>query len=375
MRCKPRMGGGDSDAFLMRISSAAQGAADVLYATLLGGSGADRALAVAVDSANPPRAYVTGTTRSANFPVNGTNAPYQNTLRANPLVSGSANAFLTVVVQDGITAATSLIYSTYLGGSATDVGQSVAVAAPNQVYVTGSTSSQDFPLHDNLQPFNGAADVFVAKFDPTLSGAASFIYSTPLAGTSPPGGTASAAGYGIAADGAGHVYRAGETTAADFPTAVTTVSTVNGFQAVCMSCQQTPPASDAFVAEIAESSVQEPSVYFNLGKVSFPPVPVGSVNAPQPVAVLNGGEAALTISDIRVLGGYAADFSLIGQGTCIGTAISPGPTPQCSFEVSFTPSVVGPETAIVSISDNAPGSPQVLELSAPVRDRSPQSPL
>jgi hypothetical protein len=355
-------GGGDSDAFLMRISPLGQGTADVVYATLLGGSGVDRALAVAVDSANPPSVYVTGMTQSANFPVNGTNAPYQNTLRANPLVNGSANAFLSVVLQDGITAATSLTYSTYLGGSVTDAGRSVAVAGSNQVYVAGSTSSQEFPLHDNLQPFNGATDAFVAKFDPTSAGAASLIYSTPLAGTSPPGGTASASGNSIAVDGAGHVYVAGETTAADFPTAVSTANSLNGFQPSCVSCQQAPPASDAFVAEIAESSLQAPSVYFNVGKVSFPPAPVGTVNAPQPVAVLNGGEATLTISDIRILGANSADFSLSGQSACIGTTISPGPTTQCSFEVGFTPSVVGPETAVISISDNAPGSPQVLEL-------------
>lgn len=355
-------GGGDSDAFLMKISPGGQGAGDLIYATLFGGSGADSALAVAVDSATPPNAYLTGTTQSANLPLSATNAAYQTSLRANLLVNGSANAFLAVVAQDGITGATSLAYATYLGGSATDAGQAVAVAAPNQVYVAGTTSSQDFPWRDNLQPFNGAADAFVAKFDPTSSGAASLIYSTPLAGTSPPGGSASAGANGIAADGSGHVYIAGQTTAADFPTAVTTANALNGFQPTCVSCQQAPPASDAFVAEIAESSALVPSVYFNLGAVNFPAAPVGTQNAPQPVIVLNGGQATLTISDIQILGTNAGDFSLSGQTACIGQAINPGPVPQCSFEVGFTPSVVGPETAVISVSDNAPGSPQVLEL-------------
>jgi hypothetical protein len=355
-------GGGDSDAFLMRISPAGQGAADLVFATLLGGSGADRALAVAVDSASPPNAYVTGTTRSADFPVNGTNAAYQTTLRANPLVTGSANAFLTVVAQNAISGATSLRYSTYLGGSATDAGQALAVAAPNQVYVAGATTSPDFPWRDNLQPFNGAADAFIAKLDPTSSGAASLLYATPLAGTSPPGAAAHAGANGIAADGAGHVYVGGQTTAADFPTAVTTANALNGFQPACASCQLESPASDAFVAGIAESPLQAPSVYFNVGKVNFPPAPVGVEDAPQPVAVLNAGEAILTISDIRILGANAADFSLSGQGACIGVPISPGRVPQCSFEVGFTPSLVGPETAVVSVSDNASGSPQILEL-------------
>lgn len=355
-------GGGDSDAFLMKISPLGKSTADLIYATLFGGSGADSALAVALDSAKPPSAYITGTTQSPDLPLSGANAAYQSTLRANPLVSGSANAFLAMVAQNGITGATSLTYATYLGGSYNDAGQAVAVAAPNQVYIAGTASSPDFPWRDNLQPFNGAADAFVSKFDPTISGAASLLYSTPLAGTSPPGGTAETGGNSVATNGAGHIFLAGQTTAADFPTAVTTSNALDGFQTACESCQQAPPASDAFVAEIAESFVPMPSVYFNLGRVSFPPAPVGTQNAPQPVAILNGGEAALTISDIRILGPDSGDFSLSGQGPCIGPAISPGPTPQCSFEIGFTPSVVGPETAVVSVADDAPGSPQVLEL-------------
>ena len=65
--------------------------------------------------------------------------------------------------QDALSGQTSLKYSTYLGGSETDAGQGIAVAAQNAVYVTGKTTSWDFPWHDNLQPFNGAGDAFVAK--------------------------------------------------------------------------------------------------------------------------------------------------------------------------------------------------------------------
>ena len=61
--------GGALDAFLMKISPLGQGAADLVYATLLGGSNTDQALAVAVDAANPPNAYLTGTTQSSDFPT------------------------------------------------------------------------------------------------------------------------------------------------------------------------------------------------------------------------------------------------------------------------------------------------------------------
>jgi len=351
-------GGGEADAFLMKISPLANGAQDVVYATLLGGSGSDEALAVAIDSASTPNAYVTGTTQSPNFPTNGATAAYQAALHPN----ATSNAFLAVVAQNALSGQTSLAYSTYIGGSVADSGQGVAVSAPNAVYVTGSTTSFDFPWHDNVQPFNGAGDVFVAKIDPTSAGAASLIYATPLGGTSPAGGAASASANAVAADQSGHVYLAGTTTSGDFPTAVTTQSPVNGFQTSCASCQQSPPVTDAFVAEIAEGSSQLPSVYFGSARIPFPVAPVGTVETPQSAAVYNGGEVPLTISDVEITGQNAADFSLSGLAGCLGQSANPGPSPACSFEVSFTPSIGGAEVAVVSITDNAPGSPQVLEL-------------
>lgn len=347
-------GGGTADAFLMKISALGAGSQDLVYATLLGGSDADEALGVAVDSANPPNAYVTGMTESPDFPVSGATPGFQTALHAN----ATSNAFLAVISQNASTGMTSLVYSTYLGGSATDAGQGVAVTASNAVYVVGSTTSFDFPWRDNLQPFNGAGDAFVAKLDPTSAGAASLIYATPLGGTSPPGGTASASGNAVAADGAGHSYIAGITTSGDFPTAVTTSNSVNGFQQNCSSCAPLAPQSDAFIAQIAEAAGQSPSVFFSLPHLSFP---AGS-SAPEFVSVLNGGEAGLTISSISITGPDAGDFSMTGQAGCIGPSISPSSAAQCSLEVAFTPSMVGPETAFVSVADNAPGSPQVLEL-------------
>jgi hypothetical protein len=353
-------GGGSSDAFLMKIAPASTGATDLVYATLLGGAGADQALAVALDSANPPNAYITGTTQSSNFPTNGSVGAYQAGLHPN----ATANAFLSVVSQNAITGQSALAYSTYFGGSHTDAGNAVAVASPNAIYVTGATTSPDLPWHNNLQPFNGAGDAFIAKLDPTSPGAASLIYVTPLGGTSPVGGTASASGNAVAADNGGHVYVAGATTSGDFPTAVTTESIVNGFQPACASCSMTPPLADAFLAEVAESSTPMPSVYFNVGHAIFSPGTIGIPSTPEPIAVLNGGDTALTISSIQIGGPSAGDFSLIGGSACFTQAISPGSAVKCSFEVGFTPSTAGPEDAVVTVSDNAPGSPQILELVA-----------
>ena len=349
--------GDPDDSFLMKISPTGKGASDLIYATLLGGQDLDEAYAVAVDAATPPNAYVTGTTQSTNFPTNGTVAAYATSLHAN----ATANAFLAVVAQNATTNATSLVYSTYLGGSETDSGEGIAVTAANSVYVTGSTSSFDFPWLNNLQPYNGDGDAFVAKLDPTSPGAASLVYSTPLGGTAPSGGTVTAQGQGIAARTANDVatiYIAGQTTAADFPTAATLS---NGFQLICGSCQESPPLSNGFVIQIQESAASEPSVYFTAANLNFGLQPVAATNVPpQFAAVYNGGEVPLQVTAISINGPNGGEFSLLNSSTCLTAAINPGSF--CSFGVGFVPSIVGPEAATVSFSTNAPGSPQLLEL-------------
>jgi hypothetical protein len=105
-----------------------------------------------------------------------------------------------------------LVYSTYLGGSGRDSGQGIAVDNRGQAYVTGSTTSSDFPTHNALQPaLDGgeAGDAFVAKL--TADGAA-FLYSTYL------GGSGSDGGFGIGVDGRGQAYVTGFTISSDFPT-------------------------------------------------------------------------------------------------------------------------------------------------------------
>ena len=166
------------DAFVIKIRPSGTGASDLAYGTFLGGAGLDQALAISVGAAMPATAYVTGTTQSTNFPTNGTNAGAQSTLKGT--AKGSANAFFSAIAQDATTGMTSLLYSTYLGGTQSDSGLSVAALAPNALYISGKTTSWDFPWFNNLQPFTGNEDAFVAKFDPTAAGPASLIYATPL---------------------------------------------------------------------------------------------------------------------------------------------------------------------------------------------------
>jgi len=130
-----------------------------------------------------------------------------------------------------------LIYSTYLGGSALELVSSVALDGAGNVYITGGTNSDDFPIKNALQTQPGAGDAFVTKLSPTGD---SVVYSTYLGGVDPLGG---AAGSAIAVDSAGNAYVIGTTCTASFPT-------VNPFQSQIAPSQNTTPC-DAFVAKLS----------------------------------------------------------------------------------------------------------------------------
>lgn len=107
-----------------------------------------------------------------------------------------------------------LVYSTYLGGNDADYCYSLALDGSGYVYVTGVTTSTDFPTSNQYMsdPADDNNDVFVTKIDPTQSGTASLLYSTYL------GGSNQDRGEGIAVDSSGYAYVTGHTISTDFPT-------------------------------------------------------------------------------------------------------------------------------------------------------------
>jgi len=117
------------------------------YSTYLGGSGDDFGSGIAVDSAG--NAYVTGETTSTDFPTGS----FQNTN------AGGRDAFVTKLNAAG----TALVYSTYLGGSGFEEGVGIAVDSSNNAYVTGATTSTDFPTASFQNTNAGGQDAFVTK--------------------------------------------------------------------------------------------------------------------------------------------------------------------------------------------------------------------
>ena len=191
----------------------------LIYSTLIGGSGQDFALAIDVDSSG--NVYATGYTNSADFPAVG---PIQSDFGG-----GSGDIFATKLNASG----TELLYATYLGGSGSEFAD-IAVDAAGNAYLTGSTSSSNFPTANALQPTfgGGRRDSFVTKLNPTGS---ALIYSTYLGGS----GAENEGSLGrIAVDAAGNASVTGITDSPDFPTKNALQPTYGG------------GVSDAYVAKL-----------------------------------------------------------------------------------------------------------------------------
>ncbi len=159
-----KMGGGQYDAFVSKFNANGQRN----YSVYLGGSGDDKGADIAVDSAG--NAYVVGTTNSTtNFP---TSSPIQ---AAN--AGGANDTFITKLDSGGAY----FRYSTYLGGSGDDNGHRITVDNAGNAYVTGNTTSTNFPTKNAIQSISGGGqDVFVTKIN---SSGSALVDSTYLGGS------------------------------------------------------------------------------------------------------------------------------------------------------------------------------------------------
>jgi hypothetical protein len=183
---------GSSDAFVAKL---APGGRTLLFATYLGGASGETAYGIALDG--KANVYLTGYTSSGDFP---TTAALQGTL-ASP-----GDAF--TVKMDS--AGSALVFSTYLGGVSPDWGRSIAVDAEGYIYVFGETQSTDFPLSSPMiDRLKGGQDLFITKYTPTAS---SLYWSTYL------GGSDDEQANDLAVDAAGSPLITGNTHSTDFVT-------------------------------------------------------------------------------------------------------------------------------------------------------------
>ncbi len=186
------------EAFVAKLSPEGD---QLLWSTYLGGSGGDKGEAIAVDSFCS--SYVSGSTSSDDFPL-------AEAMQAQR--HGKTDAFVTKFSPDG----SSLVYSTFLGGSSDDLATGIAVDKQGTAYISGHTSSVDFPTQAAIQAAcrkdgkGECQDAFLAVLNSKGTG---LQFSSFL------GGTGADQGYGIAIDAKGSAYLGGATTSSDFPKA------------------------------------------------------------------------------------------------------------------------------------------------------------
>jgi len=251
-----------SDAFVAELTP--DGSA-LVFSGYLGGSDRDSGIGICLDASN--YVYVTGYTYSTNFPT--TNAlvvtrPGTTDLFACNQRSGSNDVFVTKLAPGGA----GMVYSTYLGGTNFDVGQGIAADNAGNAFITGYTSSTNFPVTAALAPFTGQLnnttnaaskyhgrrvppyDAFVAKIAPQGS---NLLYSVLL------GGTNNDSGFRIKLDPAGDAYVCGSSYSAEFPiipSVMTNLYSPGITNRVYVN-------SDAFLTKIVEST-NGPSIEYSV---------------------------------------------------------------------------------------------------------------
>lgn len=184
---------GAGDAFLTRLNLAAN---TVTYSTFLGGSDQDQATKILVDPSG--RVAIAGFTLSNNFPVT------PNALQGSQ--AGNGDVFLTILDPGEQDFTKALIYSTYFGGSDTEVAYDLRRDNAGKYYLCGYTMSLDLPVMNALAPAadpGNSTDGFVAVIDPTAAPLKALVYSSHVTG---PGYQVA---YGVDVDAQGNIYVTG----------------------------------------------------------------------------------------------------------------------------------------------------------------------
>lgn len=295
---------GYSDGFVARIGADGK---SLIYSSYLGGSADDSIAGLAL---GPDEAlFVTGYTRSENFPTVGPLGPASH--------AGTTDAFIAKIGSAG----GSLLYSAYIGGNDEDLGQGIAVGADGSAYFMGSTESTDYPtsagaFQPAISPYvntsNGNlyyySDVFLTKVN---AAGDALEWSSLIGGTQREGGMA------VALDADGSVVLTGYTQSSDFPLASPLYADLRGSVDVFVTRFAADGAALQWSTYLGGSSYEYPSalaldvdgnVYVTgyTASVNFP-----TRNALQP---FNAGQQDLFLSKL------AADGSALVWSTLLGAA-------------------------------------------------------
>jgi uncharacterized protein (TIGR03437 family) len=328
------LGSGDAGAFVVKLDpTGAKG----LYSAVLGGSGDTTPYAIAVDAQG--EAVVGGTTAAANFPV--ANA-FQGSLQ------GTADGFVAKLNAAG----SQLVFSTFLGGTATEAVRGLALDASGKIYVAGWSYSTDFPmaasglpqrfegspyLFESPNPFGlpltprPCGDAFVAR----ITAAGVLDSATYLSGSVEDNAEA------VAVTATGNVWVVGSTQSSDFPTAPGAASDWR-FPATCLeagspSSEVTWPCEKGFITNVGFGTSPLPTPVLsaaNFGSLIQEPVAPAAVVTlfgngigPSVTATLqldSSGKVATTLSGTQVLFNGTAAPLILAQSNQITMIVPDG---------------------------------------------------
>ncbi len=323
----------------------------LVYSTYLDGTEQDTAVAIAVD--NHGRAYVTGSTQSTDFPVTQ-GAP------KGSLTNGDTDGFVSVLNSTGA----ALVYSTFMGGSASDTGKAIAVDSAGNAYVAGESSSADFPTTAGAfqTGFNGAAqEVFAFRFAPFTAYPSALDFGDINAGS-----VSGPQTLAFSNDGFNPITLTSVTTATQSYRRATTCTSSLAPGASCnitvrFAPTQVGAAEDTLTIGTSDGPalVKLKGIGAGRGAVLSPTALdfgdqlVGTVSATQFVTITNPGTLNVSVTGISISGSFTQ------TNACI--LIAPGAS--CPINVRFTPPSTGPATGVLTVSTNAYQNPAPVNLS------------
>ena len=340
------------EAFVMHLNAAAS---STLYASYLGGSGDDYAYDIEVRGG---LTYVVGSSFAST-------TPFPTTVGA--VVTGGSNfdGFLSIL-DTSQTGAASLIYSARLGGLGVDKVQGVAVDGTGDVYLTGQTASNDFPVSPvrydgncgGLAPFDcqssGLPDGFVMKLRPGVAAASAVLYSTFV------GGDGFDQFIDIVVDASGNAYVGGTSLSSNFPSVgqIPLFTTPGGMMGVLVKV--IPDGGSLAFASLYGGSGDDAiggldidaanNIYFT-GATSSTDIPI--VNAAQATAGANGDAFVARLAFANVVN-VTSDLPDVQPGNGVCETVVPG---ECSLRAAIQESNVipGPDLILFDIPLTQPG--------------------
>ncbi len=226
-------GGGWSDIFITKLN---KDATEIIFSTYFGGSDTESGYDIKVD--DDGYIYVTGNTSSTDFPI-------KNAFQGNNAGGILGDAFILKLNPEG----NEIIFSTYFGGSDSELSEGIAVDADGDIIIAGGTTSKDLPTKNAYQTTLGTGtfprDAFVSKFNKNGS---NLVFSTYFGGQSMMGDAAR----DVAVDSEKNIYITGYATSTDFPV-------INGFQG---EYQGGTGTGDAFIAKFNPNGIPLYSTFF-----------------------------------------------------------------------------------------------------------------